>query len=411
MLPADSPFAPLAAPGPHPAPADLRAYAAGKLTSAAEHDIEAHALDCERCADMLTGFSMSNDATTEQALVDVRQRLGQRVAELSAPVEAMPPAGFGRWRRLAAAAAVVAGLGVGWWSWQHPTPMRQQAEVAMRTAPLSTSNLPAPETVLAPVAAPPLITAPIDNVATAPVAKPVTERKRPVLLASVARAAPQAAPIPAADKEAKEMVADMSAARQADVALAPTGLDAGKLRADTLELAEVVVASAPATEEASARMKRPSKAKAAAAPSAVAAAPASPPVAGRVSTRDDTVPAAALRGTDALSVPRTRAALPPPPTLEPAPTGGYWVLRNYLRKQAEEFKPEDGKSVLHGTVRVRFTISAAGKPELEQAKFLRRLREDYDEEVLRMLEEGPTWIPGVAGGRRASLPVQVEVFF
>ena len=32
-------------------------------------------------------------------------------------------------------------------------------------------------------------------------------------------------------------------------------------------------------------------------------------------------------------------------------------------------------------------------------------------EVLRMLAEGPAWVPGVAKGRRAPLPVQVEVVF
>jgi hypothetical protein len=409
MLPADSPFAPVSAPGPHPATAALRAYAAGKLSAAEEHAIEEHTLDCERCADIVTGFSMSADATTEQALVEVRQRLSQRVAELKEPAEAVIPAGFGHWQRLAAA-AVVAGLGVGWWNWQHPTPMQKQAEVAMHTAPASR---PAPSiSAPAPVVTPPPALIPVDNVATASVAK----RKPPVPAASAPGLAYQSRPVIAAEEKADKEVplAAISAASQADAAPAAMDVAAAPPRADSSQLSEVVVAaSAPSKEVALARMRLAPKAKAKALdrPPADVAAAAPSPIAGRISSRDDTVPAAAFRQLDAASAPPTRAALPPPPTLEPAPAGGYRALRTYLRKQAEEFKPEDGKEVLHGTVRVRFTVSAAGKPELEQAKFLRSLRPDYDEEVLRMIEEGPTWIPGVAGGKRAPLPVQVEVLF
>ncbi|MDQ2793641.1 MAG: zf-HC2 domain-containing protein, partial [Bacteroidota bacterium] len=81
MLPADSPFAPLPAPGPHPATAELRAYAAGTLSPADEHRLEAHSLDCERCAELLEGFSMSDAATTDHALAELRARLQARVAD------------------------------------------------------------------------------------------------------------------------------------------------------------------------------------------------------------------------------------------------------------------------------------------------------------------------------------------
>ena len=53
MSPADSLSAQLPAPGPHPVTAELRAYAAGTLTPAEQHRVEAHTLDCERCADLL----------------------------------------------------------------------------------------------------------------------------------------------------------------------------------------------------------------------------------------------------------------------------------------------------------------------------------------------------------------------
>ena len=88
MSPADSPFASLPAPGPHPATAELRAYAAGTLAPADEHRIEAHSLDCERCADLITGFSMSDAATTDRAVAELRTRL-QSMEEALAQ---LPPA-------------------------------------------------------------------------------------------------------------------------------------------------------------------------------------------------------------------------------------------------------------------------------------------------------------------------------
>ena len=111
MLPADSPFASPAAPGPHPATAELRAYAAGTLGAADEHRIEAHSLDCARCAELLTGFSMSDAATTNQALAGLRARLRTRVAnDLAEPL--LRPASRPLWPRLAAGVALLGAVGV-----------------------------------------------------------------------------------------------------------------------------------------------------------------------------------------------------------------------------------------------------------------------------------------------------------
>ena len=109
MSPADSPFAPLPAPGPHPATAELRAYAAGTLAPGHEHRIEAHTLDCERCADLVDGFSMSDAATTDQAVAELRTRLQARIGQ----EEPTPVAGDWAWPRIAAAAALVAAVGGG----------------------------------------------------------------------------------------------------------------------------------------------------------------------------------------------------------------------------------------------------------------------------------------------------------
>jgi hypothetical protein len=61
-------------------------------------------------------------------------------------------------------------------------------------------------------------------------------------------------------------------------------------------------------------------------------------------------------------------------------------------------------------VQLRLTIGATGK--LQGISVLRGLRADYDAEAQRLVcEEGPAWVPGISGGRRAALQVDVAVPF
>ena len=119
-------------------------------------------------------------------------------------------------------------------------------------------------------------------------------------------------------------------------------------------------------------------------------------------------PPAAAKASAAAA--RLRAALPPPPALSATPTGGYAALRAYLQKGAAEFEPElrDGPRRT-GQVVVRLRIGADGK--LEQAEAVRKLRPDYDAEAVRLLQEGPSWVPGISAGRRASQSIDVPITF
>ena len=115
----------------------------------------------------------------------------------------------------------------------------------------------------------------------------------------------------------------------------------------------------------------------------------------------------ALVKSEAASVLNT--PMPATISIKPAPVGGTSALRDYLRREALEFEPEDNARRLTGTVRVKFIVGADGK--VTDLKVTRGLRDDYDAEAIRMLCDGPGWQPGVAGGRRAPLPMEITVTF
>ncbi len=102
--------------------------------------------------------------------------------------------------------------------------------------------------------------------------------------------------------------------------------------------------------------------------------------------------------------------MPAPPALPASPSGGYAALREYLKKGAAEFEPESRDGGRQpGRVLVRLHLGADGK--VEQAEAVRKLRPDYDAEAVRLLQEGPTWVPGIVAGRRAAQVVEVPVVF
>jgi TonB family protein len=98
----------------------------------------------------------------------------------------------------------------------------------------------------------------------------------------------------------------------------------------------------------------------------------------------------------------------PAASISPEPVGGYRALRDYLHHNTT-FEPEPPASGISGSVRLRFTVTAAGK--LENFQVVRGMRPDYDAEAVRLICEGPAWRPGTANGRRADRVVELSVPF
>ena len=404
MSPADSPFAQLPAPGPHPATAELRAYAAGTLLPAEEYRIEAHTLDCERCADVVAGFSMSDPATTDQAVADLRTRLQARVD----PAEPVPVAGGWAWPRLAAAAALLGAVAGGIWSWEHynQAPSTARLETAAPTAPVpsaasSSESKPAQTLEIAAAEVPAAEAAPKTDVLAAASTIPAS-----------ARQADYAAVVPAPVPRRRAF------GRVARAATQPATESTSRFSRSNQE-------SEVAANEAVARITdTPVPTAAPAAASSAAGVPPqsatvlAEPTANDMLAQDNAAKmsrqyAKAISNINALAADNTaRVATTPMPTapaINPAPVGGTPAFREYLRREATKFVPEDGASQLSGLVRLQFTVGADGK--VSNLKVVRGLRADYDEEALRLVCEGPAWQPGISIGRRAPLPVEMTVPF
>lgn len=398
MSPVDSPFAPLPAPGPHPATAELRAYAAGTLPAAEEHRIEAHTLECERCADVLEGFSMTDAATTDQSIAALRSRLRSRVV----PPESVPTVAHRAWPRVAAAAALLAIAAGGVWTLERPSvnpaPPAARREAATSASPLHPSASP-------------------EAMATTPSPAPATT-PTPSLLAPK-KAAYAAGPLAAARRLGMSHSAHRPRKSITAAALVrPSSTNESGVTNTPLE-GEIASASPVAAEQAA------SQPAVAGEPTIARAEPASKP---GYQTQDKTLAADALitarqevaarfdkvRNNLAAAPASAAAALvantPMPATLaiNPAPVGGTPAFRDYLRREATKFEPEEGKP-LSGTVRLTFVVEADG--QVSRLQVTRGLRADYDAEALRMVCEGPAWQPGINGGRRAPLPMEVSVSF
>jgi hypothetical protein len=375
MLPTNPPLNATAPAGPHLPVALLRQYAAGTLAPAAQHRVEAHTLSCPRCNDILDGLLQSSATTTDQALAQLQQRLRMRVQQQVAPARLAPRQP--RWLapQLAAAAALLLGLVAGgWWTWQqrHPTP--SSAPAAISTA-----------VCMPPASSPPAVARKATS-ATGKEALATTSnaaRHRPALVAPTpSRAAKRQHTL--AHRVGGQQVVTPDTAASVTMAAAPP--------APTLATTEV-----PAT--------LPTK------PQQDVAANTTAPTSDTMGFARTAPTRMALSGRVAAPEPaRVRLdAMPAGPAIAPAPAGGYSALREKLRREAAEFVPESPEGRLSGTVQLRLTIGADGK--IQEVSVLRGLRADYDEEAQRLVCEGPNWIPGISGGRRAPQQVDVAVPF
>lgn len=444
----------------------LRRYVAGQLPPAEEHAVEAHTLDCTRCADILAGLELQPAATHEASLIALRQRLHGRVAELSAETATEPTVvPMWAWRPLAAAAVLLLSLSVV--GWLAVSQRKSSPDMAARPATETTTRKQAAPTTVRPAGPAVAATARPEVAAVVPVS-PTLLLRRPVLAARFRR------PAPAIAQAGRKEPADVAA-----LDAAGNGFASGSTVADTAPVAEpAAVAMSAAVPEASGQgvttRSEPVAAKAkvarvAGVPVAVAPAisEATRTIQGRVTDAVGVpLPGATVlvpgtqnaASTDAngnfrLSVPTTtpqlavssigyttqtrslrptdstlalalalapssqqlsevvvvrREAPPMLPSIAATPAGGYPALRKYLADSLDypEKALEDKRE---GTVRVQFMVGTDGK--LSDLQVVKSVSPECDEEALRLLKEGPNWFPAVHNNRRVARKVVVNVPF
>jgi TonB family protein len=414
MSPADLPFAQLPAPGPHPATAELRAYAAGTLAPAQEHRIEAHTLDCERCADLLEGFAMTDATTTDQAVAGLRTRLHARISSPAAE----PAATGWAWPHIAAAAALVGVVGSGIWSWEQrepaPKPEIARLETSAPAAPAAPKQAAEPTPLSA-------------DMASASSAVAMAESEVPPATRAASAAKTRARPPEYAATVPPQMARRYNAPLRQASASAPADYavlaDAAPAPASSAVVEEVTEAKEPASvanatvadvkiSASAKKMAMPAAAKSEATSVATVVADSATNdrknlTANSLNKSKTAINSLAADNAAAASVPNT--PMPAALAINPMPVGGTPALRDYIRRQVAEFEPEDGATRIHGTVRLKFTVGADGK--VSNLTVVRGMRPDYDEEALRMVCEGPAWQPGIAAGRRTPLPIELTVTF
>ncbi|WP_324674049.1 TonB family protein [Hymenobacter sp. GOD-10R] len=442
----------------------LRQYVAGTLTPASQHQVEAHTLACPYCAEVLEGLSMTDLATTDQALSQLQQRLRTRIEE-EEPRQA--PIAWQRLSTIAAAVLLFVLVGtVGWLGRQQIKSRHRTREVATVMVRPSTQPTDAPLTAQqsAPAATAPSaaqVLPPEVAMAPSPLARQQSE--------SFAKQARRANTAPVATKRASQLqvLADSISTEPKDV-VAQARIASSASTSDTVAAAAgrltgsvpgTVVTTVVTRNSAVARFRQ-------AAPSALSNARI---ITGRITDQQgQALPGVTVAvkdtkigtstgpdGTFSLAVPKDKKALtvssigyetqerklandttltlalandtkslnevvtvgygskrkgqmPAPPPIAPTPVGGFSAFEEYLKKELKY--PEEAESKrLEGTVKLEFTVGAGGT--IENLKVVRGLSKECDAEAMRLVQDGPAWRPAIIKGRPAAQKVKVAVPF
>ncbi|QDA60105.1 TonB family protein [Hymenobacter jejuensis] len=436
-----------AEPGGHLPLALLRQYVAGTLPPTEQHRVEAHTLDCERCADVLEGLSVSDAETTEHAISQLHTRLKARLAQEA------PQRTAGAWQRLAAVVAllVVAGALL-WLGLRQPMNSRSAETAAVvrpravpkASAPLATKKA-APEYA----AAPPTQEADLEALSStqsSPIRapRPLSRRKNAADAATpTGEATGLADAVASASMEAKEAPVAVAAPDSAAIG----GLAAAPMKAKSSAAFRTQMSNPTANSQgftgntrrisgriidkqngaglpgATIQVKGTSIGASTAADGSFSIAVPKGEDKLTVSSigyetqehklnRDSTFALALSADNKALNevvvtaVPNSR--MPAPPPVAPAPVGGFTAYHEYLKRELK-YPDKALEQHLEGSVKLKFTVTAAGT--IEDVKVLDSLSPECDQEAIRLVQEGPTWLPGTANGRRAARTVKVTVSF
>lgn len=100
--------------------------------------------------------------------------------------------------------------------------------------------------------------------------------------------------------------------------------------------------------------------------------------------------------------------IPPYSFTPPKPIGGQAKFKDYINENLRY--PVSGLATgVKGSVRVQFTIKSSGT--MTDLRIIRSLGEDFDNEALRLIKNGPKWQPAEENGTRVDRDVKVTIRF
>lgn len=88
--------------------------------------------------------------------------------------------------------------------------------------------------------------------------------------------------------------------------------------------------------------------------------------------------------------------------------GGIEGLAKYLQKNIQ-YPKEAMQAGIEGKVIVSFVIDKQGL--VQNAKIIKSMREDFDEEALRVVRAMPKWRPGTQKGKRVAVSFNLPIAF
>jgi TonB family protein len=92
----------------------------------------------------------------------------------------------------------------------------------------------------------------------------------------------------------------------------------------------------------------------------------------------------------------------------PRPVGGQTVFKNYVKEYLRY--PESGMDKeIKGTVKLKFTVTPDGT--IKNMEVVKSLGSDFDQEAIRLVNEGPAWEPAQLNGEIVEREVKVKIRF
>jgi len=382
----------------------IRQYLAGELDDKAMHDLERQALDDPFLADALEGYALhSPEQQSQQA--DLTFRLEARMAPKQAKVRIM----YYRWA--AAAAILLIMCTAGWFLLEQqrtpapvagvqlpvPLPVVDSAPQTEQSAALASADQPVKADQLAKKTVPPVPAVPntykLKEQKAALQSADADIRNTNPAPAAAAPVTPAPAPLTLNRKEDKGFIARAEKPAEStanNYLIAPAEkqrqqYNLGLLDSSSRGLNEVVVVGYGAQKKQTVTGSNVM-------------------IRGMSTVRGDSTNSigGALAGKTAGVIVTAKGTAEDDEIAyhAPAPVTGQTAFDNYLRTKT--INPENKYS---GTVRVSFTVMPDGS--LQDFRILRHLNNACDAEAIRVIKEGPAWIPA-SDGKPAKVKVRVK---